>query len=88
MVFRPGQLIGDVSGYSGLASPVDVVACSPATLAKWDLQHLREFTANSPELRANFLRIVSGDLGAKLRDVMVSGFRGEKIASEPPRRGA
>jgi hypothetical protein len=26
MAIRPGQLIGDVSAYSGLASPVDVVA--------------------------------------------------------------
>lgn len=30
MALRPGQLIGDVIAYSGLASPVDVVACSSA----------------------------------------------------------
>lgn len=72
MALRPGQLIGDVSVYSGLASPVDVMACGPAALVKWDLQHLREFTASRPELRANFLRIVSGDLAAKLRDMMVA----------------
>ena len=77
MALHPGQLIGDVSAYSGLASPVDVVARSPAVLAKWDLQHLREFTASRPELRANFLRIVSADLAAKLRDVVVSSFSGE-----------
>jgi CRP-like cAMP-binding protein len=59
---RPGQLIGDVSAYSGLASPVDVVACGPAALARWDLQNLREFMASRPELRANLLRIVSADL--------------------------
>jgi hypothetical protein len=88
MALHPGQLIGDVSAYSGLASPVDVVARSPAVLAKWDLQHLREFTASRPELRANFLRIVSADLAAKLRDMMVSGFGGETIAAEPPPRGA
>jgi len=86
MALRPGQLIGDVSAYSGLASPVDVVACGPAALVKWDLQHLREFTASRPELRANFLRIVSADLAAKF--IMVSGFSGEKIAAEPPPRGA
>jgi Cyclic nucleotide-binding domain len=88
MALHPGQLIGDVSAYSGLASPVAVVARSPAVLAKWDLQHLREFTASRPELRANFLRIVSADLAAKLRDMMVSGFGGETIAAELPPRGA
>jgi CRP-like cAMP-binding protein len=89
MALRPGQLIGDVSAYSGLASPVDVVACSPAALAKWDLQHLREFMASRPELRANLLRIVSADLAAKLRDAttVVSGLSGQKIASEPAQRG-
>ena len=69
LAIRPGQLIGDVSAYSGLASPADVVACGPATLAKWDLRHVREFTASRPELRANLLRIVSMDLAAKLRDI-------------------
>jgi hypothetical protein len=69
---RPGQLIGDVSAYSGLASPADVVARGPGILAKWDLHHVREFTASRPELRANLLRIVSTDLAAKLRDVVAS----------------
>jgi Popeye-like protein len=81
LALRPGQLIGDVSAYSGLASPVDVVARGPAALAKWDLQHLRDFTASRPELRANFLRIVSADLAAKAREVMVSNFGEEKIGS-------
>jgi hypothetical protein len=55
-----------------------------------DLQQLREFMASRPELRANFLRIVSADLATKLRDaaMVVSGFRGEEIASEAPLRGA
>src|ERR1700759_4099311 len=34
MAIRPGQLIGDVSAYSGLVSPVDVVARGAGTLAK------------------------------------------------------
>ena len=50
--------------------PVDVVARGPGTVAKWDLRHIREFTASRPELRANLLRIVSIDLAAKLRDVL------------------
>ena len=54
MALRPGQLIGDVSAYSGLASPVDVVACGPAALVKWDLQHLREFTASRPDSTCQF----------------------------------
>ncbi len=73
MALRPGQLIGDVSAYSGLACPADVVARGPTTLAKWDLQHVREFTDNRPELRANLLRIVSMDLAAKLRDIAATG---------------
>jgi CRP-like cAMP-binding protein len=73
LAIRPGQLIGDVSAYSGLASPADVVARGPGTLAKWDLRHVREFTASRPELRANLLRIVSMDLAAKLRDIAATG---------------
>jgi CRP-like cAMP-binding protein len=90
MAIRPGQLVGDVSAYSGLASPVDVVARGFGTLAKWDLRHIREFTANRPELRANLLRIVSMDLAAKLRDVATagSGLAAEKLASKPSPSGA
>jgi len=73
MALRPGQLIGDVSAYSGLTSPADVVARGPGTLAKWDLRHVREFTESRPELRANLLRIVSMDLAAKLRDIAITG---------------
>jgi len=60
---------GWIQGYSGLASPADVVARGPGRLAKWDLRHVREFTANTPELRANLLRIVSLDIAVKLRDI-------------------
>lgn len=66
MALRPGQLIGDGSAYSGLASPVDIVARSPGTLAKWDLRRLTEFTDSRPVLRAKLLNIVSADLAAKL----------------------
>jgi CRP-like cAMP-binding protein len=72
MALRPGQLIGDVSAYSGLASPADVVARGPGILAKWDLRHVREFTESRPELRANLLQIVSMDLAAKLRDIAIT----------------
>lgn len=81
MTLRPGHLIGDVSAYSGVASPVDVVARGPATLASWDLRHVREFTATRPELRANLLRIVSTDLAAKLRDV-ATGHAAERPVSK------
>ncbi len=79
MALRPGQLIGDVSAYSGLASPVEIVARGPGILAKWDLQHVREFTASRPELRANLLRIVSIDLAAKLRDIASPGLAAEEL---------
>jgi hypothetical protein len=81
VAIRPGQLIGDVSAYSGLASPVDVVARGPGTLAKWDLRHVREFTASRPELRANLLRMVSMDLAVKLLDIVAVGpsLAGEKL---------
>jgi hypothetical protein len=76
MALRPGQLIGDVSAYSGLASPVDVVARGPG-----DLRHVREFTASRPELRANLLRMVSMDLAVKLLDIATIGpsLAGEKL---------
>lgn len=82
MALRPGQLIGDVSAYSGLTSPADVVARGPGTLAKWDLRHVREFTESRPELRANLLRIVSMDLAAKLRDIAITdpGLAAETLA--------
>ena len=79
MTLRPGQLIGDVSAYSGLASPADVVARGPGILAKWDLRHVREFTASRPELRANLLRIVSMDLAAKLRDIANPSLGAEEL---------
>jgi hypothetical protein len=74
MALRPGQ-----SAYSGLASPADVVARGPGILAKWDLQHVREFTASRPELRANLLRIVSMDLAAKLRDIASPSLAAEEF---------
>jgi hypothetical protein len=79
LAIRPGQLVGDVSAYSGLASPADVVARSPGTFAKWDLRHVREFTASRPELRANLLRIVSMDLAAKLRGIASPGLVAEEL---------
>jgi Popeye protein conserved region len=68
VVFRPGQLIGNASAYSGLVSPMDIVARGPARLAKWDLEHMREFTESRPELRAKLLQIMSADLAAKLHE--------------------
>jgi CRP-like cAMP-binding protein len=90
LALRPGQLVGDVSAYSGLASPMDVVASGPGTLAKWDLGQLREFTANRPELRAKLLHVVSLDLSVKLRHVAsaVSDFTAGEVTSEPPPSGA
>jgi hypothetical protein len=64
--YRPGQLIGNVSAYSGLVSPVDVVVRGPARFATWDLEHIREFTESRPHLRAKLLQIMSADLAAKL----------------------
>jgi CRP-like cAMP-binding protein len=86
VAFHPGQLIGDVGAYGGLASPVDVVARSRGTLAVWDLRHLREFTRRKPELRARLLQIVSADLAAKLRNlaVVASGVAEPPIAADPP----
>jgi hypothetical protein len=68
LVYRPGQLIGNVSAYSGLVSPMDVVARGPASVAIWDLEHMREFTESRPGLRAQLLRIMSADLAAKLNE--------------------
>jgi hypothetical protein len=67
-VYRPGQLIGNVSAYSGLVSPMDVVARGAARLAIWDLEHMREFTESRPELRAKLLQIMTADLAIKLHE--------------------
>jgi CRP-like cAMP-binding protein len=71
-VFHPGQLIGDASAYSGLVTPMDIVARGAARLAKWDLEHMREFTDSRPELRAKLLEIVSVDLAAKLYESLTN----------------
>jgi CRP-like cAMP-binding protein len=68
LTYRPGQLIGNVSAYSGLVCPMDVMARGPARLATWDLEHMREFTESRPELRAKLLQIMSTDLAAKLHE--------------------
>jgi hypothetical protein len=70
LAFRPGQLIGDVSAYSGLVSPTDVKACGPVRLASWDIEHMREFTNSRPELRAELLQIASADLATKLHGLI------------------
>ena len=72
MALRPGHLIGDVSAYSGLASPADVVARGPGILAKWDLQHVREFTASS---RRSFLRGTDGEIRTDGEFVIRRGVR-------------
>jgi CRP-like cAMP-binding protein len=78
LAYRPGQLIGNVSAYSGLVSPLDVVARGPARLAMWDLKHMREFTESRPELRAKLLQIVSADLATKLHKSIII----EQVESE------
>jgi Popeye protein conserved region len=70
--YRPGQLIGNVSAYSGLVSPMDVVARGHARLAMWDMEHMREFTERRPELRAKLLQIMSADLAAKLHESLTT----------------
>lgn len=80
MAFRPGQLIGDVSVYSGLASPVNVVARSYGTVVKWDWQRLLEFAAGRPTLRAKLLMLVSTDLATKLREITIAG---ESVVEQP-----
>ena len=68
--YRPGQLIGNVSAYSGLVSPMDVVARGHVRLATWDMEHIREFTESRPELRAKLLQIISADLAAKFHECL------------------
>jgi hypothetical protein len=66
--YHPGQLIGNVSAYSGLVSPVDVVVRGFTRVATWDLEHMREFTERRPELRAKLLQIIGADLAVKLHE--------------------
>jgi hypothetical protein len=63
------------------------VARSRASLAKWDLRHLTEFTDSRPVLRAKLLNIVSADLAGKLT-AAVSGLAVENIAPALPEGGA
>jgi hypothetical protein len=45
---------------------MDVMARGPARLAMWEMEHIREFTDDRPELRVRFLQIVNADLADKL----------------------
>jgi hypothetical protein len=75
LTYHPGQLIGNVSAYSGLVSPLDVVVRARARLAMWDLEHMREFTESRPELRAKLLQIMSTDLATKLHEKLTDQSR-------------
>jgi len=68
LAYRPGELVGNVSAYSGLVSAVDVMARGHARLAMWESEHIREFTDSRPELRAKLLQIMSADLATKLHN--------------------
>jgi CRP-like cAMP-binding protein len=83
--FHPGQLVGDAGAYSGMASQVDVVARSHGTLTVWDMQHLAEFAASRPELRAQLMHIMSADLAAKLRHIIASHLAEQRgrVGCEP-----
>jgi Popeye protein conserved region len=71
-VYRPGQLIGNASAYSGLVSPVDVVTRGRTRLAMWDMEQMAEFAASRPELRAQLLHIMGTDLAAKLHETLIN----------------
>ena len=65
--FHPGQMIGTAEVLGGLGSPVSVIVRSPARLASWNVDRVREFSANRPEFRARLSAIVNADLAGKLR---------------------
>src|SRR5258707_2014897 len=55
MALRPGQLIGDVSAYSGSASPVEIVAPRFCIFPKWGLQPRRGVPADRTETPPHLL---------------------------------
>jgi len=64
--YRPGELIGDANTYSGTPVPVDVVACTPLCLVKWDIARLRAYLESRPQLRGRLLELEGVDLSHKL----------------------
>jgi hypothetical protein len=78
--YRPGEIIGDANVYSGIASPVDIVARTPLSLAKWNIVQLRAFLESRPELRTRLLEIEGADLSRKLHALAGPGIDG---ASDP-----
>ena len=71
---RPGQLIGTLEVFGDLVSPVEMVARQPSRLVRWNVDQVREFTDNRPELRIKLMDIISQDLAGKLRQVQKSSF--------------
>jgi hypothetical protein len=74
--YRPGEIIGDANVYSGIASPVDIVARTPLSLAKWNIAQLRAFLERRPELRTQLLEIEGVDLSRKLHALAGPGIEG------------
>jgi signal transduction histidine kinase len=74
--YRPGEMIGDANVYSGIASPVDIVARTPLSVAKWNLAQLRAFLERRPELRTRLLEIEGADLSGKLHALAVPEIDG------------
>ena len=74
--YRPGEIIGDANVYSGIASPVDIVARTPLSLAKWNIVQLRAFLERRPELRTRLLEIEGVDLSRKLHTLATPAIDG------------
>jgi CRP-like cAMP-binding protein len=74
--YRPGEIIGDANVYSGIASPVDIVARTPLNLAIWNIAQLRAFLERRPELRTRLLEIEGADLSRKLHALAAPGIHG------------
>ena len=68
--FRPGDLVGTIAVYADLHVPIDVVVVRSSKIVVWQVDHVREFAANKPELRATLANIVNVDLGKKLQALM------------------
>lgn len=66
---QPGQLIGTLEVYGGLANPVDMVVREPSKVVRWPVSQVREFTASRPDLRSTLQSIIGADLVKKVHSL-------------------
>jgi hypothetical protein len=64
---KDGTFIGELGFLTGKPPGADVEAATQLRVLRWQVEKLREFLDENPELRATMQQVLGSDLAAKLR---------------------